>query len=536
MAFRPVFRFGLLLAAACGQEPSLEAELEAVLAQYSELFNTSYSVAVRTAEDSITAAAGTQDHAAGQAIRTDDKVPVGSVTKAWTAVAIVRMVEAGKIGYNDTVASLIDPFLMRTNSTTLFKLWADERINHITVYQLLHMSSGLADYDDDVVRAISLDQRSPDISPYDYLYLVDKNFLFEPGHGGAYSSVGYELLGYVLAAQSNASTWQDYDQLRGAIPEELLSEFSLIFAKGGSCEQYKDVVHQYTVETQGKTGPAVALKYVDIIKDSCLNGWAFGNLLAHARDIANFFYFLLAAPYRVLPPHRLQEMMHFEPFTTGFAPGLPYGLGLMASKLPTADGQGELMIGHAGQDYGSGAPVAHFFPAWNVSVAIVTNTLIGMNCSLSTNNPADFQQNVYAHETVACKVLDAVLQNVSKGKASKVICNAKAPSSLELASQPAPPQQFQVPGKLQSRIRTVDKFSTSADSLVCRPYCGYCDALPCRVCKACVGRPSNPFCAMCYKTVPKLNFACLYEDGHGCQQCWADSSADSQAVSDTLVV
>eukprot|EP00929_Paragymnodinium_shiwhaense_P050969 TRINITY_DN2565_c0_g1_i1.p1 TRINITY_DN2565_c0_g1~~TRINITY_DN2565_c0_g1_i1.p1 ORF type:complete len:535 (-),score=39.77 TRINITY_DN2565_c0_g1_i1:455-2059(-) len=534
MAFWPVFRVGLLLGSAFGQEPSLQERLDAVLAHYSELFNTSYSVAVRTADGSITAAAGTQDHASGQSIRPDHSVPVGSVTKSWTAVAIVRLVEAGKIGYNDTVASLIDPFLMRTNSTTLFKLWGDDRINHITVYQLLHQSSGLADYDDDVVKSISLEETSADISPYDYLYMVNKSFLYEPGHGGAYTSVGYELLGYVLAAQSGASTWQDYDQLRGAIPEELLTEFSAVFAKGGPCAHYKNVVHQYTVQ-MAMQGPAVELSYTDIIKDSCLNGWAFGNLLAHASDIANFYYFLLAAPYRLVPQHRVEEMMHFDPFTTGFAPGLPYGLGLMKSKFPTRNGHGEPMIGHAGQDYGSGAPIAHFFPNWNVSVAITTNTLIGMNCSLSPRHPAGFSLNVIAHELVACKVLDAVLQNVSNGKASKLICDLSPPASLHLPSRESLPQHFQIPGKLKAKIPIVNTFSRSSGSMVCRPYCGMCDKLPCRACKMCVGRPGNPLCAACYKPLPKTKFACLYEDGHGCEQCWGNST-DSQAASDIVVI
>eukprot|EP00929_Paragymnodinium_shiwhaense_P050970 TRINITY_DN2565_c0_g1_i2.p1 TRINITY_DN2565_c0_g1~~TRINITY_DN2565_c0_g1_i2.p1 ORF type:complete len:332 (-),score=-5.27 TRINITY_DN2565_c0_g1_i2:455-1450(-) len=232
---------------------------------------------------------------------------------------------------------------------------------------------------------------------------------------------------------------------------------------------------------------------------------------------------------------RVEEMMHFDPFTTGFAPGLPYGLGLMKSKFPTRNGHGEPMIGHAGQDYGSGAPIAHFFPNWNVSVAITTNTLIGMNCSLSPRHPAGFSLNVIAHELVACKVLDAVLQNVSNGKASKLICDLSPPASLHLPSRESLPQHFQIPGKLKAKIPIVNTFSRSSGSMVCRPYCGMCDKLPCRACKMCVGRPGNPLCAACYKPLPKTKFACLYEDGHGCEQCWGNST-DSQAASDIVVI
>ena len=45
-------------------------------------------------------------------------------------------------------------------------------------------------------------------------------------------------------------------------------------------------------------------------------------------------------------------MLDFKPLTVGFAPGLEYGLGLMA------DPGG--MVGHAGEDWGSAAPVAGY--------------------------------------------------------------------------------------------------------------------------------------------------------------------------------
>eukprot|EP00929_Paragymnodinium_shiwhaense_P072655 TRINITY_DN36880_c0_g1_i1.p1 TRINITY_DN36880_c0_g1~~TRINITY_DN36880_c0_g1_i1.p1 ORF type:complete len:537 (-),score=68.16 TRINITY_DN36880_c0_g1_i1:284-1894(-) len=521
-------RAGLLIAAAFGQAPSLQKELETVLATYAQIFNTSYSVAVRTAEGSVTAAAGTQDHATGQPMTSDAMIPAGSVTKAWTAVATVRLVESGKISYNDTVSKLVDSFLMRTNGTTLLKLWGDDRIDRVTVYQLLHMSSGLADYDDKVVQKLSIDA-GRELSPYDYLYMVNKSFAFEPGSGGAYTSVGYGLLGFVLAATANASTWQEYDQLRGAVSEDLLSEFSAVFAKSGSCEQYKDMAHQYTLELQGQgppIGAGITLSYFDIVKGSCLNGWAFGNLIARASDLANFFYFLLATPYRVLPVHRLAEMVHFDPLTTGFAPGLPYGLGLMYSALKTVDGRGEAMIGHAGQDYGSAASIAHFIPAWNVSVAIMTNTVFGMNCSLAPpGHPEVFSLNFKAHEITACHVLDAVLQSVSQGQASRLDCGvgtAPPASLLQSTRQQMPPSHYGVPSNLT--LRGVDKLSAPLDAMVCRPYCAICNKAPCIACKACVGHATNPLCAACYKELdPKSKFACLYPhpaDGHGCQQCW----------------
>ena len=46
----------------------------------------------------------------------------------------------------------------------------------------------------------------------DFIRALDKSFLFEPGTGGAYSSVGFVLAGLVLAAATGAPTWEQLDQ------------------------------------------------------------------------------------------------------------------------------------------------------------------------------------------------------------------------------------------------------------------------------------------------------------------------------------
>ena len=41
--------------------------------------------------------------------------------------------------------------------------------------------------------------------------MIDKKFLFKPGEGLAYSSVGYIILGMILAQHDGADTWADYN-------------------------------------------------------------------------------------------------------------------------------------------------------------------------------------------------------------------------------------------------------------------------------------------------------------------------------------
>ena len=132
--------------------------------------------------------------------------------KAYTAMGIMRLVQDGKIGLNDTLQQHVDWWLQKTNSTTLLELWKqDKRVNDITIYHLLHMRAGLLDYSSSGMRTWTIQNPNKDFSPLDYLYTLNKTFLCDPGNCQQYSSNGYELLGFVLAAHSNATSWDTFD-------------------------------------------------------------------------------------------------------------------------------------------------------------------------------------------------------------------------------------------------------------------------------------------------------------------------------------
>ena len=135
-------------------------------------------------------------------MKTDDIVPLGSMTKAYTTMAIMRLVEAGKMGLNDTIVEHADEILMRVNGTSMLELFkGDKRILEVTIYQLLHMRSGLGDYDDAGLMAMVLADPSRDISALDYIHLFDKGkfFVCNPGECERYSSNGFAILGLALA-------------------------------------------------------------------------------------------------------------------------------------------------------------------------------------------------------------------------------------------------------------------------------------------------------------------------------------------------
>ena len=132
--------------------------------------------------------------------------------KGYTAMAIMRLVDQNIISLNDTVSPLVDEFLSRTNGTTLLELFnQDARINDVTVYHLLHMRGGLGDYDDHEMTQWTLNHPDEDFSPLDYLHSMPKTLLCDPGSCEYYSSNGYEILGFILAQQANATSWETFD-------------------------------------------------------------------------------------------------------------------------------------------------------------------------------------------------------------------------------------------------------------------------------------------------------------------------------------
>lgn len=212
-------------------------------------YNVSYSAAAMLHDGSVmAAAAGFDDHATGSKVTIESMYPSGSVTKTFTAVGIMRLAQQGKLDLDATAASLIDPWMKAHGRLSLKMQWdGDDTIETVTVRQLLQMRSGIADYDDSSVRAWTLEHPSEDYTPELYLRNVSKEFLFRPGTGGAYTGVGYVLLGWVLCAVKGgcASNFADLDQ-RSLVETETFALGSRTrFMKRGPCSQYSGVVHQY---------------------------------------------------------------------------------------------------------------------------------------------------------------------------------------------------------------------------------------------------------------------------------------------------
>lgn len=118
---------------------------------------------------------------------------LASVTKQFTAMAVMLLVHDGKLHYDDRLSDLL-PHFPRYGRT-------------ITVRELLNHTSGLADYEDLMP---PVDPHRPleevQIHDTDVLALLEQQqgTKFQPGSSWAYSNSGYVLLGLLVARVSGS--------------------------------------------------------------------------------------------------------------------------------------------------------------------------------------------------------------------------------------------------------------------------------------------------------------------------------------------
>ncbi|QWR76766.1 serine hydrolase domain-containing protein [Candidatus Magnetomonas plexicatena] len=126
---------------------------------------------------------------------------VASVSKAITAVSIIKLCEEGKLSLQDKVFRLLSDLTPLESGTT-----PDPRIYDITVQQLLQMSGGWnrkrsgdpVNYPHAVIAAKIAGKRPPADIDTTLRYWMGKPLDFDPGTDYAYSNIGYVILGKII--------------------------------------------------------------------------------------------------------------------------------------------------------------------------------------------------------------------------------------------------------------------------------------------------------------------------------------------------
>lgn len=124
---------------------------------------------------------------------------IASVSKTIAALAIMKLVEQGKINLQDPVSKYIRMFWDQYPS----------KLDHITIYHILTHTSGLRHYkysEGEKENALPITDRRQAINMY---HVLDEPLKFNPGDDYCYSSYGYILLKHIVE-MATINEYKDY--------------------------------------------------------------------------------------------------------------------------------------------------------------------------------------------------------------------------------------------------------------------------------------------------------------------------------------
>ncbi|HUR37178.1 MAG TPA: serine hydrolase domain-containing protein [Terriglobales bacterium] len=265
---------------------------------------------------------------------TDMRYSVGSISKQFTAAAVMMLVEEGKLSLDDKVGKFF-PKLTRANE--------------ITLRQLLTMTSGYQDY-------WPQDYLMPEMmQPTTAQHILDKwagkPLDFEPGTKYQYSNTNYVIAGLIV---EKASGMPIFDLLQKRVFTPLKMTSVMDIDKGRLTESDPVGYERYAL---GPSRPAH--------KEGV--GWIFaaGELAMTPTDLAKWNISFMNRT--LLKPESYRAMQTTVLLKNGFAPG--YGLGLDVGM-----NQGRFFVAHTGEVMGFVAS-NRVWPDEKVSVVVLTNQM-----------------------------------------------------------------------------------------------------------------------------------------------------------------
>ncbi len=265
-------------------------------------------------------------------VRIDTVFQIQSVTKTFTASAVMLLVEEAKIGLDDKIA---------THLIGLPKSWAG-----ITVRHLLTHTSGIKDF----INEPTVDLRK-DLEPEGVIEsLRDKPLNFEPGEKYAYSNTGYHLLGMIIRKVTGKS-WDEF--ISGKILEPLGMNDTRVIS-------YSAII---TNRADGYVWEQGEIRNGYFIAPTTL-GYAGGGFRSTVLDLAKWDAALYGE--KILKPSTLEQMWTPATLNNGSKSSYGYGWGI-------GDHRGRKLISHTGSHATGFKSVVARFVDDKLTVIILTN-------------------------------------------------------------------------------------------------------------------------------------------------------------------
>jgi CubicO group peptidase (beta-lactamase class C family) len=260
---------------------------------------------------------------------------IGSITKQFTAAAIMRLVEQGKIGLDDDLSKYVPSFPLHGH--------------HVTIRQLLNHTSGIHSYTN---QPAWRPHWADDLTPDSIVGFVARDtFDFAPGTQWRYNNTGYVLLGMVIEKVSG-KPYATY------LEEQFFAPLGL---------KQTRYCPSHTTDTAFATGYSVQPPNTDLVAAQYLSmthPFSAGALCSTVRDLLVWQRALHGGQVVSAASYRLMT----TPDTLANGKPLTYGFGLGTGTLGD-----HRMIAHGGGINGF-TTMQMYFPAETLSVIVFTNT------------------------------------------------------------------------------------------------------------------------------------------------------------------
>lgn len=278
----------------------------------------------------------------------DDHGRIGSVTKTFTATAILERVDAGELALDDTIADIL-PDLANT--------YPD--VADITIDQLLGMQSGIPDYANNglVLKSVA-ENPTTELTPGEIIDRVLTELDLDPAGTGGYSTTNYLILGEMLEAVDG----RPVHEILNEVAAEAGLTGSALGAPGDN-SMPDPSSHGYVMDLGAASFAQIGAEVesgTDATDWTVSWGGAGGGMYSTIADLG--LWAATGSGTSLLSDDLIAQRLSTRPTVEG----LDYGLGIMDF--------GSGWIGHTGQLVGWESLVMYDTDTGDVAVAIVNET------------------------------------------------------------------------------------------------------------------------------------------------------------------
>ncbi|MGP1276270.1 MAG: serine hydrolase domain-containing protein [Caulobacterales bacterium] len=285
---------------------------------------------------------------------TEDTVfRIGSVTKQFTAAAILLLAEERRLSLDDTIDAYFPDF---------------PRGGEVTIRHLLQHTSGLHNYTSlEGFMAIAAPLEHDEARMLAYIRSADPLYDFDPGTGWSYSNTGYMLLDYI-AARAAGMPLADFLEQRvfeplGMTRTRIDTAAEIVPGRAQGYDVVEDAPGDFTNTTHLSLSVAAG---AGAMRSTPRDLLVWTHALLGGEVVSQDGLSLMLAPARLIDGSLASAARATQGGSTNIS---DYGFGIM-----TGERGGHRFIGHGGSINGFNASLMHY-PDQDVTIVLLVNTI-----------------------------------------------------------------------------------------------------------------------------------------------------------------